>query len=348
MNRSLCSLAFAFWLLAPSVNAQAGPPPMPAPARPLPAPPAVAAPSVPAPSVGALRAPGAPIPQRLGAPIAPHPHLLVVAAAVMPGAGPGAARATEALAELGRAFGYQVSQVGAPGGQFGAAMSPAEIHELVGRWGASIGLYASLAGAPGAYRVQLLMIHADQRPALSPTVNSAADEFGEQFEAALGAALPDHSTRASASSSNDASDREYSLWRLAARSESAIGVGAGSFYNHLLEARLDRRFSFSISAGASVAYVNLKDRSGRGGNLLPQLQFEKRIGLDDARRFEIPFRVSSGYLPQNGPVMRGGLGLDFALSDSVDVVVDLAGMLWLIRSHTVSSVNLGIELGFAL
>ncbi len=137
-------------------------------------------------------------------------------------------------------------------------------------------------------------------------------------------------------------------WRLAVQTESAFGVsGDAYFYNHLAGARLDHRFSETVSLGCYLGYVNLRGKQGRASNLLPYLMLEARPKLGGD--FGLPLRWAPGYLPKNGPFMRFSAGVSLAASDSVDIVADLlAPTLWLTHDETVVSMDVALELAFAL
>jgi hypothetical protein len=135
--------------------------------------------------------------------------------------------------------------------------------------------------------------------------------------------------------------------RLAIQTEAASGVVTGRFYNQLVGLRLDAQFSPQVSFGGYLGYVNLKGKDGRANDLLPYAQLEYRTGAPgDAVR--IPLRFASGYLPHNGPVVRLAAGLAFALTPRVDLVTELAPMIWVTNNQTLLSMNLSLELAFRL
>ncbi len=135
--------------------------------------------------------------------------------------------------------------------------------------------------------------------------------------------------------------------RLATQTEAAGGVVTGHFYNQLVGLRLDAQFSPQVSCGGYLGYVNLKGKDGRASDLLPYAQLEYRTGApgDTVR---IPLRFASGYLPRNGPVVRLAAGLAFALTPRVDLVTELAPMIWVTNNQTLLSMNLALEFAFRL
>ncbi len=134
--------------------------------------------------------------------------------------------------------------------------------------------------------------------------------------------------------------------RISFRSESAFGLSGAGFYNHLLGARLDRRFTRSWALGLSVAYANLKGKEGRAHNMLPMAELEYRGWLSDD--WAIPIRLGTGYLPKNGPVARASAGLSYEVADDVDIGLDLAApMVWVANERAVVSLDLAAELGIS-
>jgi hypothetical protein len=136
--------------------------------------------------------------------------------------------------------------------------------------------------------------------------------------------------------------------RLALQTEGAFGVATGSFYNQLVGARLDLRFSPSTSLGGYVGYANLKGANGRAHSVLTYAQLEYVLG-DPAAAVRVPLRFASGYLGSNGPVVRTALGLAFALGKKVDLVTELlAPTVWFTNNQTLLSLDLSLELAIKL
>ncbi len=136
--------------------------------------------------------------------------------------------------------------------------------------------------------------------------------------------------------------------RIALQTEAAFGVLRGSFHNQLAGARVDLRFSPRVSFGGYLGYVNLKGKDGRAHAVLPYAQIEYMAG-DPSSRVRIPLRFASGYLPNNGPVVRVATGLAFTLGPNVDLITEvLAPMVWLTNNQTLLSMNLSLELVFRL
>jgi hypothetical protein len=110
---------------------------------------------------------------------------------------------------------------------------------------------------------------------------------------------------------------------VALQTEASIGTSEGSFYNHLVGARLDVRITRDILVGLYGAYVNLEGRDGRTSNFLLMVQAEDRIRPSSTLELTIPLRLGVGYLPFNGPVFRLAAGLNYALSPNWEIGADL-------------------------
>ena len=135
--------------------------------------------------------------------------------------------------------------------------------------------------------------------------------------------------------------------RLAAQVEVASGVATGSFHNELVGGRLDGRFSPRVSLGGYLAFATLKGMEGRAHAALTYAQVEYLAG-DPTSWLRFPLRFATGYLAENGPVVRAATGLSFTVGRSVDLVAELAPMVWLTNNQTLLSVNLALELAFRL
>jgi len=135
--------------------------------------------------------------------------------------------------------------------------------------------------------------------------------------------------------------------RLAAQVEVASGVATGSFHNELVGGRLDGRFSPHVSLGGYLAFATLKGKDGHAHAPLTYAQVEYLAG-DPAAWLRFPLRFATGYLAENGPVVRAAAGLSFKVGRSVDLVTELAPMVWLTNNQTLLSVNLALELAFRL
>jgi hypothetical protein len=135
--------------------------------------------------------------------------------------------------------------------------------------------------------------------------------------------------------------------RLALELEAANGVVTGAFHNQLLGARLDGRFSEHVSLGGYLGYANLKGKDGRAHAALTYASLEYMAG-DRAATVRYPLRFASGYLAANGPVARISGGLAIAVGRTVDIVGELASMVWLTNNQNLLSLDLGLELAFRL
>jgi hypothetical protein len=135
--------------------------------------------------------------------------------------------------------------------------------------------------------------------------------------------------------------------RLAAQVELASGVATGSFHNELVGGRVDGRFSPHLSLGGYLGVADLKGKDGRLHAALTYAQLEYLAG-DPSSWLRFPLRFATGYLTQNGPVVRAAAGLSFKAGRSVDLVTELAPMVWLTNNQTLLSLNLSLELAFRL
>jgi hypothetical protein len=135
--------------------------------------------------------------------------------------------------------------------------------------------------------------------------------------------------------------------RLGFISTSAFGVTHAKFFNQLAGARLDYRFTSRFAFGASLAYANLKGKDERVHNVLPEVFSEYRVPLQK-EAFGMPLRLGLGFLPQNGPTLRLGAGIDFAFSDTISCeVIPLESMVWLTRERPEVSLNASLALRVA-
>jgi hypothetical protein len=135
--------------------------------------------------------------------------------------------------------------------------------------------------------------------------------------------------------------------RFAAHVESALGVSGGAFYNQLAGARFDYRFTDELCLGHYLGYANLKGHDGRAHGFLPYLQLEYRPSLG-AGAFGLPLRFATGYLLKNGPVMRLSVGVSYALTPQVALVVDVVTpTFWVVGNRTVISLGGALEVSYA-
>jgi hypothetical protein len=60
-------------------------------------------------------------------------------------------------------------------------------------------------------------------------------------------------------------------------------------------------------------------------------------------------RFATGYLPNNGPVLRLSLGASYAVTPQVDIVLDaFTPTFWVIRDRTVASLGGALEVSWSL
>lgn len=136
--------------------------------------------------------------------------------------------------------------------------------------------------------------------------------------------------------------------RFALASSSAFGVTNATFFNQLVGARLEYRFTPRFAFGGAVSYVNLKGKDERVHNVLPEALSEYRLPLEPAR-FGILLRLSLGFLPKNGPTLRVGAGFDWELSERVSLeLIPLEPMIWVVRERPEISLNGSVALRLSL
>jgi len=135
--------------------------------------------------------------------------------------------------------------------------------------------------------------------------------------------------------------------RVTAFSTTAFGLSGSGFLNELAGARFELGYTPRLTLGFSLAYANLKGKSGRAANLLPEALLGYRIPLGHVVGW--PVHLGGGYLPKNGPTLRVGTGFDFQLGERVllDLTL-LEPMVWVTRNRPESSLNLGAALSVRL
>ncbi|HVX96797.1 MAG TPA: hypothetical protein VHK47_17915 [Polyangia bacterium] len=133
--------------------------------------------------------------------------------------------------------------------------------------------------------------------------------------------------------------------RLAVALEAASGVVTGPFLNQLLGARLDGRFSEHLSLGVYVGAANLKGKDGRAHSALTYAALEYMAG-DPALKVRFPLRFATGWLVSNGPVARVGTGMAIAAGKKVDLIGEIASMVWLTNNQNLLSIDLSIEVAY--
>ena len=135
--------------------------------------------------------------------------------------------------------------------------------------------------------------------------------------------------------------------RLALTSTSALGVTHAGFFNQLVGARLDYRFTPRFTLGAALSYANLEGRAERAHNALPEARLEYALPVsgDD---FSLPFHFTAGYLPKNGPTLRLGAGVAIGLGESASIeLIPLEPMIWVVRERPEVSLDASLALRFA-
>ena len=144
------------------------------------------------------------------------------------------------------------------------------------------------------------------------------------------------------------SEANFARLRYALQAEPAFGVTGGSFYNQLVGARIDYRFTEAIALGWYLGYANLKGKDGRAHDVLPYLNLEYRPHLGEKSPFGLPLGFATGYLPNNGPFLRLSAGVSYAMSPETDVVFAFfTPTFWVVHDRTVVSLGAAIELSYA-
>lgn len=136
--------------------------------------------------------------------------------------------------------------------------------------------------------------------------------------------------------------------RLGAASTSAFGLTHARFFNQLVGARLEYRFTPRFAFGGTVSYANLKGKDERVHNVLPEVTTEYRVPVESAR-LGLPLRVSMGFLPKNGPTLRVSAGIDLALTSALSLeLTPLEPMVWVTRERPEVSLNGTLALRWSL
>jgi hypothetical protein len=228
------------------------------------------------------------------------------------------------------------------------AMNADRAADLVRQSGATRGIFASIQSANGRYVASVQVV--GDGPARSAKGEADATALDATLDRLLRSLLPPPSAAPPPAPPPpfvppEPPEPEWPpRFRLALKSESAIGMSGDGFYNHLLGARLDRRFTPHWAIGLSIAYANLKGKDGRAHNVLPMAELEYRAILSDD--WAIPIRFGSGYLPKNGPVVRVSAGIGYAIADDMELALDLiAPTGWVANERVVLSLDLAAELG---
>jgi len=160
-----------------------------------------------------------------------------------------------------------------------------------------------------------------------------------------------HAEGIPANASSDAprpNEATFARVRFALQAEPAFGIAGGRFYNQLVGARVDYRFTEEIALGSYLGYANLKGKDGRAHDVLPYLNLEYRPRLGANSAFGLPLGFGSGYLPNNGPFMRLSVGLSYAVSPQTDIVIAfLTPTFWVVHDRTVISLGTALEVSYA-
>jgi hypothetical protein len=136
--------------------------------------------------------------------------------------------------------------------------------------------------------------------------------------------------------------------RYAFSAEPAFGVGGGNFYNQLVGARIDYRFTPELALGGYVGYANLKGKDGRAHDVLPYVNLEYRPRLGQKGAFGLPLGFGTGYLPNNGPLLRLSAGVSYAVGPETEVVFAFfTPTFWVVHDRTVISLGAAFEVSYA-
>jgi hypothetical protein len=239
-----------------------------------------------------------------------------------------------------------------PAGSSGAPLAPVDLLQVATQSHADHALAATVSAHGGLYVLALVLANADRtgpfyasETADAATLEATADRMVRSI---LPPAPPPAPTEdATAEDATDPGERGVA--RLAIQTESAFGIAAHPFYNHLFGARVDYWFPGGFALGGYLGYVNLKGMNGRASNVLPYLQLEYRLHWPGGSRVLVPLRFGSGYLPKNGPFLRLAAGPSFPIGESTRLGFDLiAPTFWIVKNSTVVSLDVAAELSFEL
>jgi len=216
-------------------------------------------------------------------------------------------------------------------------------------------VFASLGSRGERYVVTVVLANADRTGPFVRTLDASAESLeaavdGAARELLVAPPAPPPPPKAPAREEGLTDRRDKGdVTSLAVQAEGAVGVSERGFYNQLAGARLDHSFPGGFALGAYVGYLNAKGKDGRVSNVLPMLQFEYRIAPGSTTKLRIPLRFGTGYLPENGPMVRFSAGVSYPLGDSVWLGVDLlAPTVWIVKDSQVVTMNFAAELAFAL
>lgn len=144
-----------------------------------------------------------------------------------------------------------------------------------------------------------------------------------------------------------APERPARPWRSSLASTSALGVTHAGFFNQLVGARLEYRFTPRFAFGGALSYANLEGRAERAHNLLPEMRLEYQVPLS-GDSFALPFHLSAGYLAKNGPTLRLGAGIAFGLGEHASLeLIPLEPMIWVTRERPEVSLDATLALRVA-
>jgi hypothetical protein len=119
---------------------------------------------------------------------------------------------------------------------------------------------------------------------------------------------------------------------------SAFGVTHGRFFNQLIGARYDYRFSSRLAFGSNLSYANLRGKSGRVHNVLPEAALDYRVPYTPGFGFSL--RFAAGFLPKNGPTLRPSAGFYVAVGRSIQLeLTPFEPMIWVTKEQPELSLN---------
>lgn len=140
---------------------------------------------------------------------------------------------------------------------------------------------------------------------------------------------------------------EIRRFSLVLTTEASVGATEGSFYNHYVGLRLDLRITRDFIIGVSGAYGNLEGRDQRVSSVWVMAHGEYRIRPSGTLDLTIPIRVGAGYLGWNGAVLRASAGLNYGISESWEIGVDLlAPTFYILPSGLAVAFDFSLELGY--
>lgn len=288
---------------------------------------------------------------------------------------------TDVMRRVGAAMGYQVldgptTVAAAQRVRMPYPPTPADLWRATWAAGAHRGAFARVWADAGQYVIEITVASMDGTGPYHARASAGADNLRQVVELVLRSVLHPPETWNDAASSpapgittaaprrrtareelGHPSGRDGRRWRrpepemrrfsLALVTEASIGATEGSFYNHYVGLRLDLRITRDFLVGVYGGYGNLSGRDQRVSSIWVMAHGEYRIRPSGAFDLTIPIRVGAGYLGWNGAVLRASAGLNYGLSESWEIGVDLiAPTFYILPSGLSVAFDFSVEVGY--